>query len=72
MPSNTWKLLSAVLAILLLWVSASLVRLENQRYALTIGMCAPHPPNPVPDMACLERVESRTAWWWHLYNGLLP
>lgn len=72
MASHGWKLLTAVLAGLLLWVSASLVRVENQRYALTVGMCAPRPPHPVPDMACLERVETRTGWWGHLYHALLP
>ncbi len=66
------KLLTAVLAALLLRVSASLVRVENQRYALTVGMCAPRHPHPVPDMACLERVETRTGWWWHLYHALMP
>ena len=72
MPSNTWKLLSAVLAVLLLCVCASLVRVENQRYALTLGMCAPRPPIPVPDLVCLERVETRTGWWWHLYYAMKP
>jgi hypothetical protein len=72
MPLNTWKVLSAFLAVMLLWVSASLVRVENQRYALTTGMCAPRPPHPVPDMTCLERVETRTGWWWHLYYAMKP
>jgi hypothetical protein len=72
MTPHRWKLLAAILAALLVWVSAALVRVENQRYALTVGMCAPHPPHPVPDLACLERVETRTGWWWHLYHALLP
>ena len=72
MTSSRWKLLSVVLAVLLLWVSASLVRVENQRYALMVGMCAPRPPHLVPDMVCLERVEARSGWWWHLYYAMLP
>lgn len=73
MTSNRWRLLSVVLAAqLLLWVSASFVRVENQRYAWTVGSCAPRPPHLVPYMVCLERVETRAGWWWHLYCALLP
>lgn len=72
MPLNTWKVLSAVLAVMLLWAGNSLIRVENQRYALTVGMCAPRPPHPVPDMECLEHVETRTDWWWHLYYAMKP
>lgn len=72
MPTVTWKAVSTVLAILLVWVSASLIRVENQRYALTVGMCASPAPLQVPDLACLKRVETRTGWWWHLYYAMWP
>lgn len=72
MASGGWKLATALLAVVLFWACASLVRVENQRYALTVGMCAPRPPHPVPDMSCLEKVQARTGWWWHLYHALIP
>lgn len=67
-----WKATSALLAALLLWACSALVKVENQRYALQTGMCAPVPPAQVPDLKCLASVETRTGWWWHLYNALLP
>lgn len=72
MGVNGWKLVAAALAVLLLWFGSSLVRVENQRYALTVGMCSPRPPSPVPAVACLEKVQTRTGWWWHIYYALLP
>lgn len=68
----TWKVTSALLAALLLWTCSALVRVENQLYALQVGMCPAIAPLPVPDLKCLEMVETRTGWWWHLYHALLP
>ncbi len=68
----TWKVTSALLAALLLWTCAALVRVENQLYALQVGMCPAITPLPVPDLKCLKSVETRTGWWWHLYYALLP
>jgi len=48
--------------------AARLVHVENQRYALIVGMC--RGPNLVPDLSCLETVETRTSWLWHLFYGL--
>ena len=68
--------LIAALAGALLWVSAALVRVENERYALSLGMCldeSMHRVDPnmhVADYQCLKRVETRTGWWWHLYYAL--
>lgn len=66
-----WRITCAVLATLLLWISAALVRVENQRYALSVGMCSSAPPLPGPDLRCLSNVETRSGWWWHLYYALL-
>ena len=65
-----WKAISAVLQILLVWACAALVRVENQRYALVVDMCPAHPPQVVPDLQCLAKVETRTGWWWHLYYAV--
>lgn len=61
---------AVVLMVLLLWVSAALVRVENQRYAMFTGMCQVDHANPKPFWDCLERVETRTGWWWHLFYAL--
>ncbi len=37
---------------------------ENQRYAMQVGRCAPK------DWRCLEHVQTRTSWLWHVYYGL--
>jgi hypothetical protein len=63
-------LVAAVLMIV--WLSAALVRVENQRYAMLTGMCPgqiaglAHLPDPV----CLQNVETRIAWYWHLFYAL--
>jgi hypothetical protein len=56
----------AISVLLLLWTAAALIRTENERYALFLGMCKDF------DTACLSKVETRTAWYWHLYYALLP
>lgn len=62
-----------IIGLLILAVVAfgsALVRVENERYALSLGMC----PGPVagmsPDMACVSKTETRTGWWWHIYAAL--
>lgn len=47
-----------------------LVEIENQRYALLLGMCHQQDPATLFDFECLEKVESRTSWIEHLYFGL--
>lgn len=66
----TWKAISALLAALLLWACAALVKVENQRYALQVGMCATSIAPALPDPQCLETVQTRTGWWWHLFYAL--
>lgn len=55
-----------VLALLmgLLACGHALVRTENQRYALFLGMCS---ESMAPKGPCLAKVETRTNWLWHLY-----
>lgn len=58
-----------ILLALVIWLAASLVRVENQRYALRIGMCE----GPVTSQKfydCIETVQTRTGWWWHLFYAL--
>ena len=53
------------LTVAVMFLSYRLVHVENQRYALLTGLCTPHSPH-----TCLEEVETRTSWAWHLLFGL--
>ena len=61
-----------VAVLLIVWLSAALVRVENQRYAMLTGMCPGRIPGlaHLPDPVCLQKVETRTAWYWHLVHAL--
>ena len=54
---------------LVVWLAYALVRVENQRYALLVGLCVDHSSGFV-DSTCLRKVETRTHWAWHLYYAL--
>jgi len=56
--------------VIILWFGSALVRVENERYALSIGMCQPF-EHVLPDMTCIKKTQTRTGWWWHLYFALL-
>ena len=64
--------INGVLLVLLLattvWLANSLVRVENQRYAMQVGMCR----QEVADWSykCLKQVETRTSRVWHLFYAL--
>ena len=47
-----------------------LIEIENQRYALLLGMCHQQDSATPYDFECLEKVETRTSWIEHLYFGL--
>ena len=73
MTKSQWFLVLTVLVIV--WLSASLVRVENQRYAMSIGMCEDKvllaaTQQTSWDYACLSKVETRTSWLWHLFYAL--
>jgi hypothetical protein len=50
------------------WLANSLVRVENQRYAMQVGMCR-HEVGGW-NYQCLKQVETRTSWVWHLFYAL--
>jgi len=66
------NILILVLTAVVVWESAVIVRIENERYALLVGMCR-NTMDPLlpPDMKCLSTVKTRTHWVWHLYYALL-
>lgn len=59
-----------VLIIVVLVLGSALIRVENERYALSLGMC----PGPVsgmpPDLTCIAKAETRTGPWAHLFAAL--
>jgi hypothetical protein len=59
-----------ILAAALVFISARLIHLENQRYALMIGSCRSSSDPALVDTRCLRSVETRTSWVWHLFYGL--
>lgn len=60
-------------ALLLIWLASALVRVENERYALFLGMCRSESVVGMQvDFACLADVETRTSWLWHIYWALFP
>lgn len=62
------KVLCCVLAVLCLSLGAALVRVENERYALALGMC--RDKLGLVDEPCLAGTETRTSWTWHLFYAL--
>ena len=61
-----WDLFAAIVVIV--WLATALVRVENERYAMQVGMCK-HALLGW-DYGCLSKVETRTSWLWHLYYAL--
>lgn len=68
---NKYKTATIVLLVLVVWLGTALVKAENQRYALSVGLCVSNKQMGTVDYACLEKAQSRTAWYWHIYYGLI-
>jgi len=54
--------------LLTLWLGVALVRAENERYALLLGLC--RDASGEADVECLASVQTRPAWWWHVAYAL--
>jgi hypothetical protein len=63
---------AAIIALVLIcaFLADRVVRLENQRGALFVGICKLDPANPKERWDCLENVQTRTSWFWHLYYAV--
>ena len=73
MKKTHWFLVLSVLVIV--WLSISLVRVENQRYAMSVGMCEDKglliaTQQISWDFNCLSKVQTRTSWVGHLFYAL--
>lgn len=58
------------LCAMLVWFGGTIARVENQRYALSLGMCQSDPLKILSKPECLKVVRSRSGWWWHLGYAL--
>jgi hypothetical protein len=65
------NIIIVALLIVVMFLSTAVVRVENQRYALQNDMCRKGPENIAVDFQCLENVETRTSWLWHLWYALV-
>eukprot|EP01036_Dinobryon_divergens_P041508 gene41508-55028_t len=54
---------------MLVWFASAIIRLENYRYANSIGMCSEH-GDLVKKSLCLNEQETRTSPLWHLAYAL--
>ncbi len=62
-----------VLAVLVVWLSLQVIRLENYRYASSLGMCSDQDPQDPLAFSkrdkCLRETQTRTSPLWHLWYG---
>lgn len=68
------NLIITALLLVVLALSAAVVRLESYHYASQVGMCSEFQPgNPLENgkrHECLHRQQTRTSPLWHLFYGL--
>jgi len=63
---------AAIVALLLIIavLADRVVRIENQRYALSVDLCKYDAAKPPQRGDCLQKVQTRTSWFWHLYYAM--
>lgn len=68
------NIIIAALAGVVLWFGLTIIRLENERYALSLDMCGTLKPEDLSKLSeredCLRSVETRTGAVYHLLYGL--
>jgi len=64
----------AVLFLAVVWLAATVARLESFHYASTVGMCgefnAQDPIQNAKRHSCLHAIETRSSPLWHLFYAL--
>lgn len=74
---NTKNIVLAVLLVLVIWLSSTIIRLENYHYASQVGLCDLDKSEGdafkkrVAQAKCFKTVETRTSPLWHLFYALL-
>lgn len=64
------NLMIVALCAALVFTCYRLILVENQRYAMLVGLCQRQDLVVLHDIECLKTVETRTSWTWNLYYGL--
>ncbi len=66
-----YKAVVLIQLIVIVWAVFTIIRLENERYALEIGMCPPmSTPKYLSNPNCLKTIQTRTSPLWHLAYAL--
>jgi hypothetical protein len=65
-----WMRIALAVSVLLnVWLVSSLQRVENERYAMSIGLCV-DPADKVPDASCVKSQQTRAGWYWHVFFAM--
>jgi hypothetical protein len=68
------NIIIGLLLIAVVWLSSTVIRLENYRYASFLGMCPIEESQGIKSTAdhyaCLNLIETRTNSIWHLFYAL--
>ena len=70
------NIIIVLLSIAVVWLSSTVVRLENYRYASFMGMCDDLIEEPrgmrsrIDQYNCLNETETRTSPVWHIFYAL--
>jgi Zn-dependent M32 family carboxypeptidase len=67
----TKNVLIGILLALLAYQAHVIVRVENERYAMLTGVCKRDSVTGLWDEKCLQTMQTRTAWWGHLYYAIV-
>ena len=73
---NTKNITIAILLLIIIWFSTTIIRLENYHYANQVGMCdldrfeGDFLQKKILQTRCFNSVETRTSPMWHLYYAL--
>jgi hypothetical protein len=62
------NVLILMLVVLVIFLVDRITLIENQRYALQVGLCKN--TDPLHMVPCLAKTQSRTSRRWHLYYAL--
>ncbi|EKD86567.1 MAG: hypothetical protein ACD_37C00234G0006 [uncultured bacterium] len=72
MDNKKLHILIVLLIGIIIWFGAIIAKLENYRYAVQVGFCSEF--NAVDKLIernkCLEKTETRTNSFWHLFYAL--
>lgn len=60
----------AALVLIVGYLCTVIVKIENERYAMAVGMCYDK-TRQLPDLACVSKAQTRTSPFWHLFYAIV-